>query len=74
MYLNLTKTYKHMNTHVPDRNDGIHALPRVGAGHRKNTPLGAEELGDSDISKVCLTCAYIQLHDGMISLLLRRWD
>lgn len=55
-------------THTAGRNHGIAVLPQVGGGRtafKTHSPLGTEELGDSDISK---HCSYILLEDDMMSL------
>ncbi len=83
MLYKLAQTCK--RPHAPGRNHGIPALPQVGgestATKTQPNPLppaphlpahGAEEPGDSDISKLRQTRPRILLEDDMISLLLRR--
>lgn len=67
MLYKLTQTCK--RPHAPGCNHGIPALPQVGGGRTATKtpphPQGAEELGDSDISKVRQTCSYILLEDDL---------
>lgn len=69
IYLTVTQSVPSAHTHL-----GVTmAFPlylrlEVGGQPPKHRPpQGAEELGDSDFSKLCQTCSYIALQDDMIS-------